>query len=490
MYKLHKYLICWVLVLTVTSAKLYAEIVMPTVIGSNMVLQRDMPLTIWGNGAAGEQVTVKLENQIKKTVADASGKWKLIIDPLKATAKPQDMFISGTNAIVLHNILIGEVWLCSGQSNMEYEMRKNSKVRKPDSTDKNSPVDELERAHNPEIRIFWVNQKNLKQPNSYPAKWSIAQDSALKSFSAAGYFYAKKLYQELHMPIGIISAAISGSRIEPWTPAEAYSISPYFKEKSGVNPVKMDGDPGKFYHSMIEPLAPLSIRGFLWYQGESNCFLGENISYTHKMQVLIDAWRNLWNNKTLPFYYVQLVPYYYSHAKGNAVALTDTTLPKIREAQTLALKIPYTGMIVTTDLNDDIKNIHPPFKWEIGRRLALVALAKTYGKKDLVYSGPMYKGMKVVGGKVELEFNSIGKGLVSKDGKPLNWFTIAGSDGQFVDANAVIEGNKVIVSSPAIAKPVAVRFGWNEAAQPNFFNKDGLPASPFRTDNPLTFTSY
>ena len=487
----HTYLVTLVgVILLLTVSGVTAQIVLPGIIGNGMILQRSKPIPIWGTANAGEHVTVKFARQEKHTIADNTGRWKVILDTLVASVKPEIMTISGSNTIILRNILVGEVWICSGQSNMEYEMRKNSKVRKPDSTDINSPVDELEHAHNPLIRIFWVNQKNLKLPNSYPAKWCLAQDSALKAFSAAGYFFAKKLNQELNIPIGIISAAISGSRIEPWTPEDAYALSPYFKEIADDKPVKMDGDPGKFYHSMIEPLAPYTIRGFLWYQGESNCFLGENISYTHKMKVLIDSWRSLWEDVNLPFYYVQLAPYYYSHSKGSKVELTPTTLPEMWEAQTQALKIPHTGMIVTTDLNDDVKNIHPPFKWEIGRRLALVALANAYGKKNMVCSGPMYQKMNVVGKKIELEFDNIGSGLISKDGKPLTWFSIAGKDGNFVNADAIISDNKIIVTSPKVTIPVAVRFAWYEAAQPNLFNKEGLPASPFRTDNPLKFTNY
>jgi sialate O-acetylesterase len=205
------------------------------------------------------------------------------------------------------------------------------------------------------------------------------------------------------------------------------------------------------------------------------------------MEALINSWRKLWNNKTMPFYYVQIAPYYYTKAKG-PVTYTEFTEPELREAQTMALQIPHTGMIVTTDLNDDIKNIHPPFKWEVGRRLELQALANTYGKKGVVFSGPMYQKMKIKGGKIILHFKYTDGGLVSHDGKPLNYFTIAGNDGKFVGATAVIKRNQIQVSSPSIASPVAVRFAWTESAQPNFFNKDGLPAVPFRTDNPLKFT--
>jgi sialate O-acetylesterase len=362
-------------------------------------------------------------------------------------------------------------------------MRKNSKVKKPDTSTVNSPVDELERAHNPQIRIFLTTQKNLRKPDSTHSGWSIAQDSALRAFSAAGYFFAKNLHHDLKVPVGIICSAISGSRIEPWAPIEAFNAIPYFKQ----NNIKIDGDPGKFYATMIQPVAPFALKGFLWYQGESSAYLAETISYTYKMEALINQWRKLWADKTLPFYYVQIAPFYYSQAKGQ-VPFTEFTEPELREAQAMALKIPHTGMIVTTDLNDNLSNIHPPFKWEVGRRLELQALANTYGRKDVVYSGPMYDHMEIKGSKIILHFSHIGKGLESHDGKPLNYFTIAGSDKKFVDANAEIKGNTVVVSAPSIKKPVAVRFAWTEAAQPNFFNKNNLPAVPFRTDNPLKFT--
>jgi len=198
---------------------------------------------------------------------------------------------------------------------------------------------------------------------------------------------------------------------------------------------------------------------------------------------LMDNWRKAWMDQSLPFYYVQIAPFYYSHSKEK-IPITEETLPRFREAQALALKIPGTGMIVTTDLVDSLDNIHPAYKWEIGRRLSLWALAKDYGK-DIVYSGPMYKQMKVVGNTIEIEFDYCGSGLTSRDGKPLDWFTIAGADGKFVPADAVINGNKVIVSSPLVPTPIDVRFAWNEAAQSNLFNKEGLPAMPFRTNNPL-----
>jgi len=471
-------------VLTLFSTGLRAEVSLPKILGNDMVLQRGQPVPIWGTAAVDEKVSVTFGKQTKNTIADASGNWKIMLDAMTASGKPATLTVSGTNTIKLENILVGEVWVCSGQSNMSYEMRKNMKVAKPDTSTANSPVDELERAHNPNIRIFLTTQKNLtidKNPNH--TGWNIAQDSALKAFSAAGYFFAKKLNQDLKVPIGIICSAISGSRIEPWMPEDALANSGYFKSL-GVDSAKGSGDHGKFYHRMIEPLAPFAIKGFLWYQGEAN--VTDTITYAHKMLLLINSWRSLWNNQSLPFYYVQVVPYYYSKMKTTAV-ITPETEPAFWEAQTMVLKVPNTGMIQTTDLNDDVKNLHPPFKWEIGRRLALLALAKTYDEKNLIYSGPVYQSMKINGNKITLDFKSTGKGLESHNGKPLTYFTIAGADEKFVEANATIEGDKVIVSSPEVKSPTAVRFGWQEDAQPNLFNKDGLPAMPFRTDNPLKF---
>lgn len=460
----------------------WAEAVLPKILGNNMVLQRDKPVVIWGTASVGETVSVKFAGQIKTTSADTGGDWTITLNPMAALATPQEMVISGTNTIKLENILIGEVWLCSGQSNMSYEMRKNSKVRRPDTTTANTPIDELDRAHNPQIRLFLVTQKNLRKPDSTHSGWDIAEGTALRDFSAAGYFFAKNLNHDLKVPVGIICSAISGSRIEPWMPREAFDAVPYFKDNS----VKIDGDPGKLYINMIQPLVPYALRGFLWYQGESGAYLAETIGYTYKMEALINWWRKQWSDKTLPFYYVQIAPFYYSRAKSN-IQYTIYTEPELREAQTIALKIPHTGMIVTTDLNDSLTNIHPAFKWVVGRRLELQALANTYGK-NVVFSGPMYDKMHVVGNKIILSFKYTDGGLVSHDGKPLDYFTIAGADGKFVNADAVIKGDKVIVSSPEVTSPTAVRFGWTEVAEPNFYNKSGLPAVPFRTDNPLKFT--
>lgn len=469
---------CIILFLLALNTK--AEIVLPRILAHGMVLQREKPLPIWGTAAAGENITVQFEGQEKKTIADVNGKWIVFLNPLKASNKPASLVIKGTNIIQLDNILVGEVWLCSGQSNMEYTMRKNSKIVNADSVQNpagvHSPVDELEYASNPEIRIFLVNRKELVKPNPTHTGWSIARDSALRSFSAAGYFFAKELNEKLNVPIGMISSAIPGSAIEPWIPANGFT-SEFFKDK------KIGGDPGKFYEPMIVPLAPFAVKGFLWYQGETNCFQNETIEYTYKMEALISSWRKLWSDKTLPFYYVQIAPFYYSKSTEK-YPLTKETLPKFWEAQQLAMKIPHTGMIATTDLIVTPDDLHPGFKWEIGRRLAQWPLAIDY-HLNVTPSGPIYKSMRRKKHKIELNFKYAGKGLCSKDGKELSQFEIAGNDGKFVPAKAEIKGNKLFISSPAVAKPKNVRFSWEESGKANFYNNDGLPALPFRTNNPL-----
>jgi len=473
-------------ILLVVSASLSAEVILPKVIGHNMVLQRLKTVPIWGTASPGEKITVSFGAQRKETIASDSGKWVVKLNPMEASELPREMIISGTNTIKLKNILVGEVWLCSGQSNMEYAMRKNSKIQ--GTVKGKKPLeDDLLTASNPNIRIFLVRRKYMS-PDSTHNGWDQASGTALKDFSAVGYFYAKEMYQKLHIPIGMISSAVPGSRIEPWIEAKRLEISPKMKDGKVLESLTSDGgDPGKFYNTMIEPLIPFSIRGFLWYQGESNCFLNENIRYAYKFKTLIESWRSDWGNLNMPFYFVQIAPYNYSSSK-DVRPHSPENLPEMWEAQSLALTLPNTGMITITDLVDSIVDLHPAYKWEVGRRLSLVALNKTYGFTEIISSGPTFKGMKITKNKIEVTFTNTGSGLISRNGKPLDWFTIAGADGKFVPAKAEIIGDKVIVSSPEVKSPVAIRFAWNEAAQSNFINKEGLPAVPFRSNNPWVKT--
>ena len=240
---------------------------------------------------------------------------------------------------------------------------------------------------------------------------------------------------------------------------------------------------GALFNGMVAPMVPYAIRGVIWYQGESNVYVNDGSAYAPKMIALINGWRLAWH-RDLAFYYVQLPPLKYSTTRKQVKDAEQ--LPLLREAQAAALKLPHTGMIVTTDLADDLRNIHPVNKVPVGERLAAWALANDYGRKDIEVSGPIFQSMEIDGSKSILHFQHVGNGLVSKDGQPLNSFVIAGQDGKFYPANAEISGDTVIVTNPQVPNPAVVRFGWDEAAEPNFFNNDGLPAMPFRTDNPLT----
>ncbi len=473
----YKYLIMGISFLAV-SFSVKAQIRLPKIIGSNMVLQREKPLPIWGWASAGEKITVQFLDQEKFAVANDSGYWRVELSPVKASFKPEQMTIKGRNTITLTNILVGEVWLCSGQSNMEYPMKRFAGYTKPfkgvDSADL-----ELSTT-NENIRLFNV-EKVLSVLDVTSKGWNSSDSNSMKNFSAAGYFFAKNIQKEINVPIGMIASSWGGSRIEPWTPATGYETLPAFTKETAIASFKIDGEtPGKYYNKMILPLAPFALRGFLWYQGESNCMINDGMRYADKMQALIGSWRKQWGSNNLSFYSVLIAPYNYATRKDK-LPHTPETLAEFWEAQVQSLRIPHTALIVTTDLVDQLNNIHPSYKWEVGRRLALLALANDYGDKRLVYSGPVYKKIQVKKDKIIVSFTNAG-GLQSNDGKPLNWFTIAGSDGKFVEATAIIKGAKVLVSSPMVLQPTTVRFAWNEAAQPNLFNAAGLPAGPFRTD--------
>ena len=463
------------------SSPIFASITLPKILGHNMVLQQKKAVPVWGTAAPGEKITVTFAGQNKNTIADKSGNWMVKLKAMKASFTPQEMTIKGTNTIVLKNILIGEVWLCSGQSNMEYAMRKYSNYETK-TKGYHPPEDDLTKANNTNIRIF-LDRRKYMNPDSEHLGWDAAMGRSLVDFSAVGYYFAKDLYAKLHVPIGMISAAIPGSRIEPWIESSKLDFQPKLKNGKMLAKLSTDaGESGKFYESMIQPLIPYSIKGILWYQGESNCFLGENISYAFKLKTLIESWRNNWNDKNLSFYFVQIAPFNYSSSKDKP--LDTETLPKFWEAQALNLKLKNTALATITDLNDTITELHPGYKWEVGRRLSLIAANKAYGLKNVVCSGPVFQKMKIVNNSIEVRFSNTGSGLTSRDGKPLTWFRIAGADGKYIGAKAQIKGNTVIVSAPEITEPKSVRFGWNEAAQSNFINKEGLPAVPFRSDNP------
>jgi sialate O-acetylesterase len=446
-----------------------AQVKLPKVFSDNMVLQRDQPVPFWGTDKPGTEVTVKIGSNEAKAKADADGKWMVKLPALKAGG-PLEVTVNGSTAVTFKNVLVGEVWLCSGQSNMEWTVGGS-----------NNAQEEIAKADFPRIRHIKIGHTPTTKPQTDVASsgWTVCNSQTVGNFTGVGYFFARHLEKELDVPIGLIGSNWGGTRIEPWIPPEGFKQVPALKNIADnldkfpqVTGDKVNHQTAlALYNGMIAPLVPYGIRGSLWYQGESNN--GEGMLYAEKMKALVGGWRQVWGNDKMPFGFVQLAPYTYG---GD-----PTKLAGIWEAQQAALEIPNTGMAVTVDISN-IKDIHPRNKQDVGKRLALWALAKTYDRPGVVYSGPLYKSMKVEGNKVRINFDHVGGGLVARDGKPLSWFTIAGEDKKFVEAKAEIDGSTVVVSAEGVAKPIAVRFGWNQIAEPNLSNKEGLPAGPFRTD--------
>jgi sialate O-acetylesterase len=464
-----------------------AELQIPAVFGDNMVLQQQMPVPVWGWAAPGAEVVVKFSGQTRTTRAAADGKWLVKLGKLKATFAPQRLVIVAGETKTFTNILVGEVWLGSGQSNMEKPVGKQN-GQKPVL---NSEA-ELAAANYPNIRIFKIEKTLAATPQTELPKnsgWLACSSNSLNtiSFSAAAYFFGREIFTNLNVPVGLIESSWGGTRIEPWTPPVGFQkISSLAKLAAPIVSTNKISNtrPLAIYNAMIAPIAGFALRGALWYQGESNCS-GTNdsdyLTYADKMAALVGGWREIWHEGDFPFYFVQLAPFKYFSGKLPRVKSVET-LPEFWRLQTRAAhEIKNAGMVVATDLVDDLNDIHPRDKATVGHRLALLALDETY-EKEIVSSGPVFRKMKLVGAKAVLKFENADGGLMSKDGQSLSWFTVAGADGKFVPATAKIVGETVEVSAAGIDKPKAVRFAWSEIAQPNFYNAAGLPAEPFRTD--------
>jgi len=472
---------------TLTHAALAEEtspLKLPAIFGDNMVLQQEQTVPIWGWSAPGANVIVTFAGQTKSTRANDQGRWTVKLSKLKASFEPQSLTIASGTTKVFTNILVGEVWLCSGQSNMEKPIG-NQPGQKPCF---NAP-EELAAANYPNIRLFKVEKvlspKPLDNLEKF-ASWRSCDSNALEStkFSAAGYFFGREIHTNLNVPIGLVESSWGGTRIEPWTPPVGFdSIRSLKKFDEPATGKIANTTPMAIYNAMIAPIAGFSIRGALWYQGESNC-MGTNddyLTYEDKMKALVNGWRNIWHEGNFPFYFVQIAPFKYYDSKTRRVPTADA-LPEFWTIQSRAARsIKNAGMVVTTDLVNDLNDIHPRDKQSVGHRLALLARNKTYGEKTVVAQGPAFKRMKIQGNKAVLSFENTDGGLMSPNNAPLTWFTIAGTDGKFVPADAKIVGDTVEVSASGIEKPTAVRFAWNEIAQPNFFNQAGLPAEPFTT---------
>lgn len=447
-----------------------AAIKLPSIIGNGMVLQRDREVPLWGWDEPGTKVKVTMGAAEVSAQAGADGRWQVLLPATKAGG-PHTITIQGTDSKTIEDVLFGEVWLCSGQSNMEWTVNRS-----------NNPEEERAAGNFPLIRHIKIPHVPAATPQTDVASsgWKATTPQTAGDFTAVGYFFARHLHQELDgVPIGLIGSNWGGTRIEPWTPPIGFQQVPALKNiadnLANFPQKKEDGSlnhqtPLALYNGMIAPLVPYGIRGALWYQGESNN--GEGMLYFEKMKALIAGWRSLWKDETMPFYFVQLAPYRYGGE--------PTRLAGIWEAQAAALTIPHTGMAVTADIGD-VKDIHPRNKQDVGKRLALWALVKDYGKKDLVYSGPLYRSASVEGNKIRVHFDHVGGGLVSRDGEALTHFEIAGAGGEFVPAQAEIDGETIVVSADGVSEPKAVRFAWHQEAEPNLSNEAGLPASPFRS---------
>ncbi len=485
---------------------------LPKIFSDNMVLQQQLPVVIWGWAEPGTKVTVKFDRQNMTVKSNSDGKWRVELKPLKANSKGQKLIVrTSKETIEFDNVLVGEVWLCSGQSNMEWPMAKVDNARQ-----------ELANADHPLIRHIRIEHVMKSEPIDDVEtikSWEICTPETVPTFTAVGYFFGEELLKELNVPIGLLHSSWGGSTIEAFIPLEGFKqvpeLSDYVKRieastpshpgyKQAVRKSIADAekwiseakeklknnervsnmpaldnstrallnwmDPANKHNAMIAGLVPYRIRGSIWYQGEANHT--EDMIYVKKTQALVEGWRKAWGQPDLPYYYVQIAPFTYWNEQPHI-------LPPFWEVQAAIEKeIPNTGMVVINDVAN-IKDIHPQNKRPVGYRLAQQALANTYGK-DVIDGGPQFDKMKIEAGRLRVSFTRTGSGFTTRDGKTPDWFEIAGANGVFVPAKAKIDGNTVVLGSADIKKPVAMRYAWSMLAEPNLRNIEGFPVSAFR----------
>jgi sialate O-acetylesterase len=429
-----------------------------------MVLQQNAQAILWGWAGASERFIIisSWKTNVDSVTAFNSGKWKAKIKTPSAGG-PYTITIKGRwNTIELTDILIGEVWICSGQSNME--MSNTQQIR-----------DELPSSANDRIRFFTVAKATSEYPQDHAdGQWVSCNEENLRRFSAVGYFYGKKLNEHLNVPIGLIQSAWAGTPVELWEPAEVIESDPIMKEAATKirDVTYRPNKPGLIYNAMIYPISNYSISGVIWYQGEGNTTRA--YAYEKMFTGMIGAWRKQFD-QDFPFYYVQIAPYPYESTFEAALLM---------EQQTHSLSYPKTGMVVITDLVDDVNNLHPQNKRDVGLRLANLALGETYKQNIPVpaYKNPAFKKMEINNNKVSLYFDHAPNGFIIKgDGKATE-FLIAGSDQNFLPADVRLEKDRIVVSNKQVKNPVAVRFSFSNTGMSNVFNKEGLPIIPFRTD--------
>ena len=456
--------ILFLLVAIIINVAVKANIRLPAIISNDMVLQQKSSVKLWGWGDPGEKVmvTTSWDNKVDSVKSNENAKWQLAIQT-PAAGGPYTITLKGNNTIVLQNVMVGEVWVCSGQSNMEMNYHWGLPQMKEDI-----PV-----ANNPNIRFFHIPRNTAQTPQENgEGEWLLSDTNTVKWFSAVGYYFGKKLNAELNIPIGLIHASWGGTPGEVWTPAEVVENNKVLKG-AALKQKKSNGwpiHPGYTYNAMINPVTNYAVAGAIWYQGESNT--GTASTYTELLTSLIKAWRQKWG-KEFPFYFVQLAPYNYGNNLKGA---------QLREAQTKTLSLSKTGMVVTTDLADDTTDIHPRNKRDVGYRLASLAMAKTYDRPLKGAISPLYQTMAIDKNKIRLSFANAEDGLL-QNGKTITGFFIAGADKRFYPAEAKLDGQSIIVWNKAVTQPVAVRYAFSNTAIGNVFNKERLPLSPFRTDD-------
>ena len=452
-----------------------AKVTLPAIFSDNMVLQQNTQVNVWGKAAPGEKVTVKASWLDKAVTAKAAanGKWTVKLKTPKAITN-QSVTVSGENEITINNVLIGEVWLCTGQSNMEFPVSRHPDVKW--NTGMLNEAEELKDADYPEIRLFHVKHQLAHEGelDDCEGEWLVCNPKNLYDFSAVGFVFGRKLYKELKMPVGLIQSTWGGTHAESWTKLDVMKKNPLYADvlkDFALEGVKQQKNyckvPATLWNGMIHPILGYTIKGNIWYQGESNSIRADK--YQQVFTNMINSWRKEWKQPDMPFYFVQIAPHYGQPAT-------------IREAQlrTWQSGLKNVGMAVITDAGDSL-DIHPRNKTVTGERLAAWALAKQYGK-DVTYSGPLFKTMKVEGNKAVLSFDYADDGLMTPDNEPVKGFIVAGEDRRFYPATALIRGDKLEVSAPQVSVPVAVRYAYCNFFRVNLYNKAGFPATPFRTD--------
>ena len=458
--------------------------------GANMVLQRSAAIPIWGWAGKGEKVTVAFNGATNAAVADENGKWMVKLGPFPAGG-PYTMTIAGSNTLTIGNILVGDVWLASGQSNMQWPLSKMDHAER-----------EAAHADYGSFRFMTLHGTAREPAANVSGSWVVCSPATAPDFSAPGFFFGRALHTALKVPIGVINTSEGSSAARCWISAGTQLANPFFKEAleeyktfparkqaymEAVAKAKAAGTqppshvpffeaytdvPGFLYNARIHPLAPFGIKGVIWYQGENEALFRHGRVYKDQFPALIQNWRELWGQGDFPFLYVQLQPF-----GGRRQTPAESEWAEVRDGQRQTLKVKNTGMVVTTDICDPA--LHPVKKAELGKRLALAARAIAYGEK-VEYSGPLFDKAEFKDGRATVSFTHVGGGLVAKGGK-LEGFAIAGADSAFVWADAEISGNRVIVRSAKVPAPRAVRYAWADNPVGTLFNQEGLPASCFRT---------